>query len=249
MGPLENRLVILSGASSGIGRAIADALCQHHPRLLVIGRNVPELKRIVAKYGDRLEISYLKVDLSRDEEIEDFIKHLKDKEMEAEILIHCAGIFHSSRIQDTSNESIDHVFQVNFRAPFIITRALLDDIIRHMGQVLFINSTASHDPKVNTSVYASSKSALKTFAEVLYREVHHHGVRIATIYPGMVDTPMQEIVSKNEGREYLPETYLQPEVIAQQVIQLLTLPDNAEIRNVTIKPPRYPLSKGHSPIT
>jgi NADP-dependent 3-hydroxy acid dehydrogenase YdfG len=249
MRPLENRLIIISGASSGIGRAVVEALSGHHPRLVIIGRNVEALKRIVAEYGDRLDISDFKVDLSRDDEIEGFIKHLKDRKLEADILIHCAGIFHHAPIQEASNESIDLVFQVNFRAPFIMTRALLDDIIQHMGQVLFINSTASNDPKINTSVYSSSKSALKTFAEVLYREVHHHGVRIATIYPGMVATPMQEMVCKQEGRPYIPENYLQPEIIAQQVIQLLTLPENAEIRDITIKPPRYPLSKGPSPTT
>ena len=164
-------------------------------------------------------------------------------------MIHCAGIFHHARIQDSDNDILDKVFRINFRAPFIMTRALLDDIVRNQGQVIFINSTASNDPKINTSVYSSSKSALKTFSEVLYREVHHLGVRIATIYPGMVATPMQEIVCKNEGRDYIPENYLQPETIAQHVIQLLTLPDNAEIRHITIKPPRYPLSKGPSPST
>ncbi|MCK4745985.1 MAG: SDR family NAD(P)-dependent oxidoreductase, partial [Bacteroidales bacterium] len=127
---------------------------------------------------------------------------------------------------------------INYISPFILTREFLGSITRNRGAVLFINSTVALMPKEHVSAYAASKAALKSFADVLYEEVSSLGVQVSSIYPGRVATPMQKTVCDIEGSEYDPRKFISPKTIAQQVIRILTLPENAEIRDLTIRQPR-----------
>jgi short-subunit dehydrogenase len=232
----ENKTVILTGASSGIGKEIALSLLLYKLKLLLIGRNEVVLNQIVNKPNKKAEIKYMKVDFSNDEELALSLEQIKNLGIEPDIIIHCAGIFHHAVISHTTNEMMDQSYKVNFRAPFIITRDLLDIIKRKKGQIIFINSTACQNPKSNLSAYASSKGALKVFAEVLHQEVYPYGVRVTTLFPGRTATPMQEKVCELEGRDYNPEHFMSTKTMVDLVINLLQLPSNVEISDLTIRP-------------
>jgi short-subunit dehydrogenase len=235
MNILENKTIVISGASSGIGKEIALSLQNYNVCLLLLGRNEAVLKNM-ANASKKAKTCFLKVDFSRDEDLKALNEYIKGSDLEPDILIHCAGVFHSASVSETSAEIMDEAYMVNFRAPFIITRDLLGFIKKAKGQIIFISTTASIHPKANLAAYASAKAALNTFVEVLHQEVYPFGVRITNIFPGRVATPMQENVCKLEGKDYVPENFIHPSVLSNTVIDLLTLPANVEISELIIRP-------------
>lgn len=239
MDSFKEKLILITGATSGIGKEISLALSAYQTNLMILGRNERVLKQLKDETKKTAKIDYLKIDFSNDEELDLMLNNMNERNIEPDILIHCAGTFQYGSISDTSDKVIDQSYKINLRAPFILTKSLLEGIKQKKGQILFVNSTASVSPKSNVAVYASFKSALKTFAEVLHHEVYPFGVRVSTIYCGRVATPMQEMVCKLEGREYSPENYISAHTIAETVINLLKLPSNVEISELTIRPTNF----------
>lgn len=236
MKELNDKTILLTGASSGIGRQIAMALLQFRVRLLLVGRNQSILESIKSNPNNIAEVQYKKVDLSNDADLLSFLEKIKKNGFELDILIHCAGVYHHGGILDTPDQALDHSYKVNFRAPFIITRELLNIIKKKKGQILFINTTAILNPGSNNVAYASIKGALRTMAEAIHQEVYPFGVRVTNLYLGRVDTPMQKQVCESEGKEYIPKHFLTTSNIADSVIKLLTLPPDVQINNITIRP-------------
>lgn len=235
---LQSQLALITGASSGIGKEIAISLLKLKINLLLIGRNENALRELAAMSEGQSTVDYYVTDLSNHTQLYELLGSIKQSGKEPDIIIHSAGVFQYAGIEKTTDEMINYAFDLNFMAPFIITRELMGALIRKKGKVIFINSTVSLTPKANVSAYSASKAALKSFADVLHDEFSSLGVRVASIYPGRVATPMQETVCEMEGSAYNAEKFLSPGTIAQSVIHLLTLPENAEIRNLTIRQPR-----------
>lgn len=219
-----------------MGKEIALSLLPYNIQLVVVGRNVHALNEISDKVDKKATVSVFQADFSKEEDIYSFLKLIHAARLEPDIILHCAGSFHLASIQNSSTEILDESYRINFKAPFIITRDLLESIIKKKGQIIFMNSTASIYPKSNVAAYASIKSALKTFAEILHQEVYSFGVRVTSIYPGRVATPMQEKVCQMEGKSYHPEKFIQTETISKTVLDLLSLPENVEISEVIIRP-------------
>ena len=119
--------------------------------------------------------------------------------------------------------------------PFLLTQALLPDLLARRGQVVFVNSSAGLAARAGVAQYAATKHALKALADSLREEVHGHGVRVISIYPGRTATPMQEEVCRMEGVAYDPGACLQPADVATMVLSAMTLPDGAEVKDISIR--------------
>ncbi len=236
MNLLNDKTILLTGASSGIGKQIALSLIQFRVKLLMVGRKQDVLEEIKCNPNSVAEVQYEKIDLSNDNELFTFLKRIKNNGFRPDVLIHCAGTYHHGGILDTSDKAIDYSYKVNFRAPFIITRELLNIIKNKKGQILFLNSTAILSPRSINVAYSSIKGALRTLAEAIHQEVYPYGVRVTSIYLGRVDTPMQKQVCEAEGIEYLPKHFLTSNNVADSIINILTLPPNVQINNITIRP-------------
>jgi NADP-dependent 3-hydroxy acid dehydrogenase YdfG len=104
------------------------------------------------------------------------------------------------------------------------------------GQIVFINSSVGLVARANVGQYAATKHALKAVADSLREEVNTDGVRILSVFPGRTATPMQTAVHEMEGRPYQPEHFIQPEDIADVVINALVLPRTAEVTDINIRP-------------
>jgi NADP-dependent 3-hydroxy acid dehydrogenase YdfG len=109
------------------------------------------------------------------------------------------------------------------------------------GQIVFINSSVGLTAKrPDIGQYAATKHALKAIADSLREEVNPKGLRVLTVYLGRTATPMQETISRQEGRAYHPETLLQPEDVASVVLNALMLPPTAEVTDISIRPMARP---------
>jgi NAD(P)-dependent dehydrogenase (short-subunit alcohol dehydrogenase family) len=233
----EGRIAVVTGASRGIGRAIALNLALEGATVCVVGRNPATLDVLEAGAAPIKEwLVPCRADLEQDPDIISLASSLTKAFNGVDILVHCAGCFAFGNMSEARIEDFDRQYRVNVRAPYLLTQALLPALRARQGQVVFVNSSAGVLARAGAAGYSASKHALKAVADALREEVKHEGLRIISIYPGRTATRMQEQVSQAEGTPYIPETLMQPEDVAKVVLEALRLDRNAEITDITLRP-------------
>jgi len=242
-GQLTGRVAVVTGASSGVGRAIALALARQGAELCAVGRNRNALAETVAAARQFSPATTFPLDLTVEENLETLLRHLKEKAGKVDILVHSAGVIHQDLMERARIEDLDLQYATNVRAPYLVSQRLLPFLARARGQIVFINSSvglAVKRPEVGQ--YAATKHALKAIADSLRVEVNPKGIRVLTLYLGRTATPMQQALFQQDGREYHPETLLQPEDVASVVVHALMLPSAAEVTDISIRPMAKSLS-------
>jgi len=234
---IENNFAVITGASSGIGKAISIALAKKKVNLCLLGRNKSNLDNTaeIARKTSSQVICY-PIDLTIDKKIAELADFIQQNTGNVDMLIHCAGVIKYAKLESASADEFDYQYKVNVRSPFILTQRLLPMLRTSKGQIVFINSSAGLNTGTNIGHYAATKHALKAITDSLRLEENKNGIRILSIYPGRTATPMQENVFKMEGKaEYHPELLIQPADIASVVINALILPKSAEITDISIR--------------
>jgi short-subunit dehydrogenase len=233
---LANSVAVVTGASSGIGRALALALAREGASVWALGRDRSRLESLLAEAShEGKDIQPIVVDLERRGDIESAVSTLRAAHAGVDVLVHAAGALALGNLGSLSPSDLDRQCAVNLRAPVILTQLLLEPLRRARGQVVFVNSLAAFSPTPTNTVYAATKAALKTFADGLRAEVNADGVRVLTVHPGRTATPLQEAVHEYEGRPYATELLLQPADIVDIVLASLMLPRNGEVTDVSLR--------------
>ncbi len=237
MSELKEHVAVVTGASSGIGKAIALKLAAHGASLCLVGRRLETLEVVAESARETSsEVRSYGANLTLDEDIRKLKEQLQQDFGYIDILIHSAGAISLGKVQDSKVEDFDWQFRTNVRAPYLLTQVLLPMIKSRRGQFVFINSSAGVRASANGSQYAATKFALKAIADSLREEINDEGVRVLSVYPGRTATPMQSAVHKLEGREYHPELLMQSADVAAMVIDALSLPRSAEVTEIFIRP-------------
>jgi NADP-dependent 3-hydroxy acid dehydrogenase YdfG len=231
---LANQVAVVTGANSGIGKAIALALASQGVKVCLVGRR-KEALQLVAEQISNGSACY-QADLGLDSDISALIEDLKQNVTGVDILIHSAGVIRLSPFECASPDQLDWHYKVNVRAPYVLTQGLLPMIKARQGQIVFVNSTAGVRAKANSSQYALTKHALKAMADSLREEVNADGVRVLSLLLGRTASPMQASVHEVEHRKYDPESLMQPEDVAAVVVNAVTLPRTAEVTEVSMRP-------------
>jgi NADP-dependent 3-hydroxy acid dehydrogenase YdfG len=228
---LTGRTALVTGASSGIGRAIAEGLDASGARVALVGRRAETLREVVA---ERAEI--LVADLTSDEALraaaDECLRRLDGLDM----LVHSNGIHVAGALEDATADDLDRLYAANIRAPFLLTKLLLPALRESAGQIVFVNSSTGREPRPGVGLFSASQHALRAIADVLRDEVNADGIRVLSVYPGRTATGRQERISRDQGREYEPDQLLQPEDVASIVIEALTAPRTAEVTEIRIRP-------------
>ena len=233
---LSNRIAVVTGAGSGIGRAIALRLAQEGALVYLVDIDSEALEA-VRKEGEstfKNLIPYY-ANLEKDEEIHALASHLRESHGAVDLLVHSAGVIAVGEVLTTRIEDFDWQFRVNVRAPYLLTQVLLPLIRTRSGHIVFINSSAGLHANAGSSGYSASKHALKALADSLRNEVNRDGIRVMSVYPGRTATPMQEKIFQTEGRPYVPEKLLQPEDVAETVMGAIKLPATAELTDLYVR--------------
>ena len=241
MNSLKNKVAVVTGASSGIGKSIALELAKQEAILCLLGRSMKSLQAVadIANQSTR-HVYCFKVDLTVDQEIIDFSKSISQLFNGIDILVHCAGVISIGFLEIASVEDFDWQYRTNVRGPYVLTQYLLPMLKSKQAQVVFINSSATFNVNPGLSQYAATKHALKAVADSFRQEVNADGIRVLSVYPGRTASPMQESLFRKEGREYNPEVLVQPRDIALIVIEMLRLPRSAEVTDVHLRPMTKP---------
>jgi NAD(P)-dependent dehydrogenase (short-subunit alcohol dehydrogenase family) len=233
---LAGRIAVVTGATSGVGRAISLALAGAGAEVCVIGRNAVTLAETVAAVQQLAGGKGFQIDLTVEESFEPLARYLNDEYGKLDVLILSAATIHLDNMETARIEDFDDQFATNVRAPYLLTQKLLPLLIAGCGQIVFINSPAAlMTTRADLGQYGATKHALKAIADSLRTEVNPRGVRVTSVYLGRTATPMQESLFKKEGRPYQPELLLQPEDVATVVIHALMLPLTAEVADINLR--------------
>lgn len=235
MSSLKNKTAVVTGATSGIGLAIAKALINQGTKVFMIGRSSKKLEKIFAEdFFTNPNIVFLQTDLSSNDNINTTLDQLKT-EPKIDILIHSAGVISLGPVENHKIEDLDHHYQVNVRSRYLITQRLISIIKKSKGEILFLNSTAGLGAWENIGQYSATKHATRAFTNSLRKELAEDRIKVTSFFLGSTATPMQEYVQKELGNKYEPEKYLSPNEVADTVIHVLKLSKNVTITDIIIK--------------
>jgi short-subunit dehydrogenase len=178
---LQGSTVLLTGATGGIGQAIARALDERGARVLLSARRAEQLERIAAELNGGAEV--LPADLADANDA----AALAERAGAVDVLVANAALPASGPIDDFSPEQIDRALDVNLRAPIQLTRALVPGMVeRRSGHVVLVSSLAGKVASVGSSLYSATKFGLRGFAAGLREDLHGTGVGVTVVFPGFV---------------------------------------------------------------
>jgi NADP-dependent 3-hydroxy acid dehydrogenase YdfG len=233
----EGQTAVITGGGSGVGSAVALALATARAKINLIGRRLDVLELIAAKARSiGSEATCYRADLASSSSQFEVMQQLKRDLPYVDILIQSAGVYFADSIEHANLADFDTLYQVNMRAPYILTQGLLPLLKGRRGQVVFINSSSGIAAKPMTAQYDSTKHALKAIADSLRGEANVHGVRVLSVYLGRTASDMQKKIFEVEERPYRPELLLQPEDVASVILNALSLPRTAEVTDIHIRP-------------
>ncbi|MCY9850111.1 SDR family NAD(P)-dependent oxidoreductase [Pectobacterium jejuense] len=198
----KDKVALVTGGGSGIGRTIAKHLADHGCNVVILGRNIEALK---ASAKQNSLISYIKADISISADVSRVLQDIKNRLGRLDILVNNAGVAPVTPLEDLDIAEFDSVFNVNVRGVIDLTRQSLPLLKQHKGNVVNISSAVANNPLPNMSVYSSSKAALNTLTHVWAKELASDGVRVNSVSVGPIETPIYEKagLSEEEQREHI----------------------------------------------
>lgn len=221
-------LALVTGASRGIGLAIARELSSTH-RILVGGRTSEAVARVVAELPDAAPFV---VDLADEEAVAAACVGID----RLDVLVHSAGVLGTGRVAELTRSTWREVFETNVFAVADLTRILVPALEAARGQVVAINSGSGFTSSPGGAVYAGSKFALRALTDALREELRGR-VRVCSIHPGRTDTDMQRQLRAAEGHaDYDGSRYVSPASVAAAVRLAVDTPPSAAVENLSIRP-------------
>lgn len=223
--------VLVTGATRGIGRAVATELAADH-HLILGGRDRSALEALA---GQLPSAEIFVADLTDPEAVAEACGAL---ELPAGLagLVHSAGVLVRGRVDELSAEDWARSFAANVTSVADLTRHLLPPLRAARGTVVAINSGSGFTSGPGGSAYAASKFALRALTDALRAEEREHGVRVSSVHPGRTATDMQRELRASEGGEFREGDYMRPETVAATIGLALRLPADANIDVLSVRP-------------
>jgi NAD(P)-dependent dehydrogenase (short-subunit alcohol dehydrogenase family) len=226
------RHYVITGAGSGIGRAVAERLHARGDALYLLARSTDSAETLAKLFpGART----LPADLAEPATLADGV-HECELPDRLDGVLHVAGALCLGNVADLTLDAWRTSLTVNLTAPAELTRLLLPRLRHPGGHVVFVNSTSGLKTQGEWAAYSASKYGLRALADALRDEESGTGLRVTTVYPGRTATPMQENVHRHEGRAYESGRWIGPSTVAGTIVAALDLPADAEIGDITVRP-------------
>lgn len=228
------RTHMVTGASSGIGRIVAERLLERGDEVVLVARSTERAHDLRAEYPGA---TVLVADLGDAEEVEALAGSLPAS---LDSLVNAAGVVELGPVAGLSTAVWREQLAVNLVGPAVLTRIALSALRAARGTVVMVNSGAGLHAHPQWSAYAAAKHGLRALADSLRAEEQEHGVRVTSVYPGRTATPMQAQVHAREGKAYDPEAWIDPATVADAIVGVLDLPGDATVTDLTLRPAARP---------
>jgi len=234
---LTRRVAVVSGANSGVGRAICLGLAAAGVQVCLLGRDSSTLELLAQSMRSVTErVLVYPIDLTIDDSVTGLAAPLSRDAGRLDVLVHSAGVFEMGPLGAADVADLDSQYRTNVRGPYLLTQTLLPLLRASRGQIVFVNSTVGLNARAGLGQYASTQHALRAIADALRAEVNSDGVRVLTVYLGRTATARQARIFSLEGRPYAPELLVQPDDVAEMVLAALRLPRTAEVTEIRMRP-------------
>ncbi len=223
---LKNKTILVTGASSGIGKATAIECSKMGAHLIIIGRNKKKLDE-TSRLLEGINHSQITGDLTNP----DFIDELTNQLTPLDGIVNSAGITSPLPFKFINKQNIDHIFSINFNAPALLTKSLVKyKKIKNGGAIVFVSSISGVlTTYYGNTIYSASKGAINGLAKGMALELAKQNIRVNTVIPAMIetnllddiDTVSQEEMNK-DAENYPLQRYGKPEEVAHAIIYLLS---------------------------
>jgi len=222
---LDGKTILVTGASSGIGKSISIICSQMGASMIITGRNVARLNETFENLSGHNHQQHL-VDLNNSESILDFANNLP----KLDGFVSCAGIFNPLLLQFTDEKDVTDTLNTNTIAPINLTRYLVQNKkLNKSSSLVYISSINGYNcTSVGSSLYAASKSALSGFAKAIALELASKGIRVNCVNPGMIETNLLDSTNignddlEKDKQNYPLKRYGKPDEVAYAVVYLLS---------------------------
>lgn len=217
---MASQTAVITGAGQGLGRAIALKFAQQGIHTILVGKTESKLQSVQDEITDlKGEASVYHLDVTDDDGVEKFAESLTDKTVD--ILANCAGDWLIEYMETTTNAQLDHILNVNLRAPYIMSRSLISNLRKsENGSIINIGSITAVLSVPTVTAYTAAKVGLRGLSGSLAEELKPDKVRVVMLSPGPMDTPMRDDASPGIDKAML----VMPETVADMIYHIVSLP-------------------------
>jgi len=228
---LNGKRALITGAGSGIGRAIALRLAEAGMKLALVGRSADKLMRTAALTGRPLDMLVLPTDITTSKGIDDIMRILEGHFKGLDVLVNNAGMALNCPFEQTGEADFDRIMALNVKAPFVLCQRTLKLLrLSDCPTIINIGSVTAHQGYAGQAAYSASKHALLGLTKALAREVSGEGIRVHMISPGGVYTDMIAIARPDLS----PEGMIRPEEVAELAAYLVAHRGNAVVDEIRL---------------
>ena len=234
--PLENPTALVTGASRGIGRAIAERLSRMGARVAICGRDEQALNAAAeALRHEGIQVFEHPADVRDTGQVAELVRRVTEALGEIEILVNNAGVGVFGPAHERTDQEWDTVLDTNLKGVFLVSRAVAPQMIRRRsGHIINISSLAGKNAFAGGGIYCASKWGLLGLTYCMAEDLRGYGIRVSAVCPGTVQTEF----SPHAGKE--PGKMLQPSDVAHAVEMLVTQAPQSFISEVLLRPTQKP---------
>jgi NAD(P)-dependent dehydrogenase (short-subunit alcohol dehydrogenase family) len=231
---LEDKVALVTGASRGIGQAIAVALAQQGARLALVARSVKGLRQTAHQVENRgAECLVTAADVANEAQVRRVVAEALERFGRVDILVNSAGVAAFRPLEETTEADWDAMLDANLKSPFLLMKHVVPLMVRQgKGDVVNIASIAALHAFSNSSGYCASKAGLVGLSRAVSQEYRTRGIRVVAVCPGAVDTPLWDAAEQPPERSRM----LRPEEVAKVVVAALTFSDTGVVDLLQVTP-------------
>ncbi|MEM6895004.1 MAG: SDR family NAD(P)-dependent oxidoreductase [Bacteroidota bacterium] len=239
---MKQKTVLVTGATSGIGKATAVLLAEHGYRLVVCGRREAILDELVASLNEKTEIHALVFDVRDKEKVFQSIESLPKDFSQIDVLVNNAGNAHGlDPIESGSMDDWEAMLDINVKGLLYVSKAILPQMVeRKSGHIVNIGSTAGKEVYPKGNVYCASKHAVDAINKGMRLDLNTYGIRVGAINPGLVETEFSKVRFKGDEERadtvYQGYKALQAEDIADLILFMISRPAHVNLVDLTVMP-------------
>ncbi|QFT88158.1 putative oxidoreductase [Bacillus sp. THAF10] len=239
---LKNQVAIVTGASRGIGKAIAYKLAEQGLKLSLVGSS-EEIFNVEKELKEQgyADVKGYQVNVTDEQSVQEMVSATIEEFGGVDLLVNNAGVGFFKLVEDTSLEEWKQVFDVNVQGVFLCSKAVLPHMKeKKSGTIVTISSDVARYTIANGSAYTATKYAVQGFCGALSQEVREFGIRVGTINPGMVDSYFNNSEQGVDDKK----DWLKGEDIAQAVVYMASAPKHMLVDEIVVHPlvQNYPIS-------
>lgn len=227
------KTAVITGASSGIGKAIAEELASEGNNVCLVARSEEKLIQIAEKINElnKGKAYVFPTDVTKRAEVEQMVKQAQDQVGPIDIYVNNAGVMINSTVRSGEVSDWETMIDVNVKGVLYGINATIEQMIKNKsGHIVNVSSVSGFEVTRNSTVYSATKFAVRAISQGLEKELAHTGVRVTNISPGMVDTPLTERSTSINRKP------LKPSDIAKAVSYAINQPNYVNVNEITVRP-------------